>query len=148
MKTRLLIHHSLAVLAAACSAAILFALAHHALGVEVEAASVDPPRVTVASVLGASAVSAALGWSLLAALEAWTDRGRTLWVRTAVIVTVLSLLGPLTTPGFTPQGRVLLCLLHLVVGAVTILALAGPRPAWGGTPGEVQRRASSTATRR
>jgi len=35
-------------------------------------------------------------------------------------VTVLSLLGPLTAPDMTSGGRVLLTLLHLVVGAVTI----------------------------
>ena len=38
----------------------------------------------------------------------------------AVLVAVVSLVGPLTTPGFTTPGRLVLGLLHLVVGAVVI----------------------------
>lgn len=112
--------HALVVVAAASTAVTLFAIGHYALGVDVEAPSADPLRVTVGSVLGTSSIAAALGWALLSALESWRADGRALWTRIAVGVTLVSLLGPLTTSGITGSGRVLLCLLHLAVGAVTI----------------------------
>ena len=126
MRNSVVLHHALAVLAAACSAVTVFAVARYSLGIEIEAASVDEPRVTVGSVIGTSSVAAALGWSLLAGLEAWTSRGRELWLRIALVVTAVSLLGPLTTPDLTGPGRVLLVVLHLVVGGVTITALLAP----------------------
>jgi FtsH-binding integral membrane protein len=126
-RTTVLLRHVATVLAAAGAAALVFAVVHHALGLEVETAAVDEPRVTVASVLGTSSVAAALGWSSLAALERWTRRGVRTWTRLAVGVTALSLLGPLTTPDLTSGGRVLLTALHLLVGAITIGMLVGAR---------------------
>lgn len=61
-----------------------------------------------------------LGWGLLALLERFTAKGRTIWTVVAVVFLLLSLLGPL---GGTDTGtKVSLALLHLLVGAVIITA--------------------------
>lgn len=115
--------HVWVVVAAAALATGVFLLGRHGLGITIEEAG--RARVSAASVLGTSAVASALGWSSLMALLRWTDRGWTWWSRIAVAVLLLSLLGPLTAPGLTTAGRGLLVLLHLVVGAATILLLRG-----------------------
>ncbi|MGH3348051.1 MAG: DUF6069 family protein [Nocardioides sp.] len=124
MHSSVLVRHGSAVVGATAAAALVYVLGRHGLDIRIEAATVDPPRVTLGSVLVVSSMASALGWALLAALERWTTRGRSLWIRIAVVVTLLSLLGPLTAPDMTGGGRVLLTLLHLVVGVVTIGVLA------------------------
>ncbi len=117
------LRHVGAVCAATGTAVAIYLLGRHGLGIEIESAHVDPERVSLGSVLVASSISSALGWALLSALEGRSSRGRTLWTRIAVTVTLVSALGPLTTPDLTAQGRALLVLLHLAVGAVTIATL-------------------------
>ncbi|HYH35850.1 MAG TPA: DUF6069 family protein [Nocardioides sp.] len=116
------VRHVSAVLAAAGTAVTVYLLARYGFDLRIEEPGGEP-RVTLGSVLGASVVSSALGWALLSGLERWATRGRTLWTRIAVTVTLLSVLGPLTTPDLTAGGRALLSVLHLLVGAVTIAVL-------------------------
>lgn len=110
--------HFLVVIAAALLATAVFGVARYLLDLELDHA--HPTRLTVGSVLTVSVIVSALGWSLLMALQRWTRRARTLWTSIAIGVTAISLLGPLTTPDFTPAGRVVGVLLHLAVAAVTI----------------------------
>src|SRR3712207_721681 len=48
----------------------------------------------VGAVVAAAAIPALLGWALLAGLERFTRRPKTIWTAVAVLVTVLSLGGP------------------------------------------------------
>lgn len=121
------LRHVAAVVAATGSAALLYLLGHQVIGIEIESTSVDTARITLGSVLVASSISSALGWALLSALEHRSAHGRTTWTRIALALTVVSTLGPLTTPDLTAGGRVLLVLLHLVVGGVTIGVLLSTR---------------------
>lgn len=114
--TQVVVQHVLPVLAAAASAAVVFVLGRDVLGITPD--TVVPPRMTLGSVIGTAAVAAALGWSLLAALARWVSGGVRLWTWIAGVVALLSLLGPLATPGLT-----LGVVLHLVVATVTIVLL-------------------------
>lgn len=78
--------------------------------------------VGAGAVLAASLTAALLGWALLAVLERWTRRARTIWTVVAAVVLLLSLTGPLTGALTTPAA-VALVALHLIVGAVLILGL-------------------------
>ena len=78
--------------------------------------------VGVGAVLATSLAAALLGWALLAVLERWTTRARTIWTAIAAVLLLLSLAGPLTGALTTPAA-VALVALHLVVGAVLILGL-------------------------
>lgn len=78
--------------------------------------------VGVVAVFATSLIAALLGWALLAVLEHWTTRARTIWTAVAAVVLLLSLAGPLTSALTTPAA-VALVALHLVVGSVLILGL-------------------------
>ena len=80
--------------------------------------------IGLGAVIAAAAVPALLGWALLAALERFSRRPKTIWTIVAVLVTVLSLAGPLSS-ATTTGSAVSLALMHLVVGAV---AIVGFRP--------------------
>jgi len=107
------------------------------------------PGAIIASALAASL----LGWALLAVLERITAvRARRAWVTTAVVVLLLSLLGPLTASEIDAGARASLLTIHLVVGAVLIPLYARSsadnadarprrwhRPAWAGVAGMAWR---------
>jgi hypothetical protein len=64
------------------------------------------------------------GWTLLAVLERFTARPRTVWVVIAAVVLLLSLGGPWSGTDITTGSRLTLTLMHLAVGAVLIPLLA------------------------
>ena len=76
--------------------------------------------VGIGLVVAAAAIGVLLGWALLAGLERFTRRATTLWTVAAALVTVLSLFGPLSQATNTTTA-ISLGLMHLVVGAITIL---------------------------
>jgi hypothetical protein len=89
--------------------------------------TVDQAHVVVADT---SLVAALAGWGLLALLERFTARPRTIWTAIAVLVGLLSLAGPLSTLASTTAANALaLALMHLAVAAVLIPILAGTSPA-------------------
>ena len=78
-----------------------------------------------------AALSALLGWGLLAVLERITGKGRMIWTIVAVVLLLVSLVGPFS--GDTDTGsRVVLALLHVSVAVVLIPLLPGPRRSSGG----------------
>ncbi|TDD19183.1 DUF6069 family protein [Nonomuraea diastatica] len=79
---------------------------------------VGPAAVVVASLLAGLA-----GWALLAALERFASRAGRFWTIVALVVLALSLLGPLGSAA-DATARLVLVLLHLIVGAVLIPGLA------------------------
>ncbi|MEU4564017.1 DUF6069 family protein [Actinoplanes sp. NPDC023936] len=79
-----------------------------------------PEAVSVALVIMMSAAFALLGWGLLALLERFTARARTIWTAVAGVVLVLSLALPLMVDA-TSGTKAALVLMHLVVGAAVIV---------------------------
>lgn len=79
----------------------------------------SPLTVTLPMVVFVSALAALLGWGTLAVLERATRRGTRIWVGLAVAVLLVSF-APLAAPGLATGTRIVLGLLHLVVGATLI----------------------------
>jgi hypothetical protein len=75
------------------------------------------------------ALVAGAGWALLALLERFTARARTIWTAIALLAALLSLAGPLSTLASTEANVLALALMHLAVAAVLIPILAGTSPA-------------------
>jgi hypothetical protein len=74
-------------------------------------------------VISAAAASLA-GWGLLAVLERFTARARTVWTVIAALAMLVSLGAPLSGTGITGANRAWLALMHVAVGAVFIPLLA------------------------
>lgn len=113
----------LTVLAAGAAGVSLWAFAVPLLGVELAArpggGAVMP--IGVLAVVVTSLLTGLAGWLSLALLERWTTRARLIWRVVAVVVLVLSLLGPLSA--VTLPATVVLLGLHVVVGAILIAGL-------------------------
>ena len=124
---------ALAVVAAVLAALAVWLVADPLLGVELAAptkpGSEELQPITPALVAGTSLVAALAGWALLALLERFTARPRTIWTAIALLVGLLSLTGPLSTiPSSTLANGVSLALMHLAVAAVLIPGLAATAP--------------------
>ena len=108
-------------ISAAVAAAVLVALlATGPLGVTLVVT--DGQRVQLGSVIGVTVLVGLLGWGVVTLLERLTRRPRGLWFATAVVVLVLSLVGP--TAATTAAALVTLAVLHLVVGLILLVTLA------------------------
>jgi Family of unknown function (DUF6069) len=125
---------ALAVIAAVLAALAVWLVADPLLGVELAAptrpGSEELQSITPALVAGTSLVVALAAWGLLALLERFTARPRAIWTAIAVLVGLLSLIGPLSaTASTTVANGLSLGLMHLAVAAVLIPGLAGTAPA-------------------
>lgn len=120
----------MAVVAAVVAALVVWAVARLGLGLDVREPqwSGTARDVAAVNIVVLSAVASAAGWALLAVLERFSARAGRWWARIAAVVAVASLVGPLTVPGITASSRVVLGLLHLVVGAVLIPLLYRSSP--------------------
>jgi len=107
------------VAAAVVAAEAVFLLVRHAADVDLTVADQGP--VTAVAVGVTAALAGLAGWALLAILERFTARGRTIWAVTAAVVLLLSLLGPFGAA--TAGGIAGLAALHLVVGGVLLIGL-------------------------
>lgn len=67
-----------------------------------------------------AAVASLASWALLAVLERCPARAARWWLVVATVFMVASLIGPLTVPDVPGSSRVVLAILHVVVGAVLI----------------------------
>ncbi len=110
---------ALVVVAAAVSALTVYLVGTRLLDIDIVTTDSDL-HINAGDVLFVSVLMSGLGWALLMAMQRWTRHARTWWTRIAVGVTVVTLVGPLTTPDITGAGRALLCVLHLTVGAVVV----------------------------
>jgi hypothetical protein len=127
---------ALAVIATALAALAVWLVTDPLLGIDLKTptgpGSQEVEPLTPALVVGTSLVVALAGWGPLALLERFTLRARTIWTAIAVLVALLSLVGPLSSIAITTVANgVALALMHLAVGAVLIpmLACASPAPA-------------------
>jgi Family of unknown function (DUF6069) len=124
---------ALAVVAAALAALTVWLITDPLLGIDLTGTTAPGSQqlrpITPAMVAGASLVTGLAGWALLALLERFTARARTIWTAIALLVALLSLAGPLSILATTEANVLALTLMHLAVAAVLIPILAGTSPA-------------------
>jgi hypothetical protein len=124
---------ALAVIAATLAALAVWVITDPLLGIDLTGTtrpgSQQLQPITPALVAGASLAVALAGWALLALLERFTARARTIWTAVALLVALLSLAGPLSILASTEANVLALALMHLAVAAVLIPILAGTSPA-------------------
>jgi hypothetical protein len=120
----------MAVVAAASTALAIWVLAELGFGIQLRAPEGfgASGNIDALSVVMVSSFLSLAGWGLLALLERLTARARTLWVVIAVVALVLSLGTPLSGTGVSVANRVVLVLMHLVVGGVLISSLYRTTP--------------------
>lgn len=124
---------ALAVIAAALAALAVWLVTDPLLGIDLTGptapGSEELQSITPAMVAGGSLIAALAGWALLALLERFTARARTIWTVIALLVALLSLAGPLSILASTEANALALALMHVAVAAVLIPILAGTSPA-------------------
>ena len=126
---RRVVPRALGVVVATAAALVVWLLAVPVAGLELAAnpqgavQQIGPSQVSIIS-LGAGLV----GWGVLALLERVVPaRARLTWTILAVVVMVVSMFGPVGA-GIGMGSKVVLSLLHLVVGVILIIALTRETP--------------------
>jgi Family of unknown function (DUF6069) len=79
-------------------------------------------QITVLKVVVAALVGSLAGWGLLALLRRFTNNARAIWTVIAIVFTLFSLGGPLSTISTTGTKAALIAM-HLAVATVTIVGL-------------------------
>ena len=117
---------ALAVLGAAGATLTVWAVAGPLAGVDlrVRLGSATVQHVGPATVVIVSILAGLAAWGLLAALEHFTPRARTVWTAIALVTLALSLAGPLSS-GVTTATKVALAGMHLAAAAVLVPVLTG-----------------------
>lgn len=72
------------------------------------------------TVLMPSLLASLAGWGLLAVLERFVRRARTVWTVVAIVVLALSLGGPLSATGISALNQAALAAMHVAVAAALI----------------------------
>ena len=104
---------------------------------------ITPVLVAVTSLAASLA-----GWALLAVLERFTARARTIWTATALVFALLSLAGPLSAlPSTSAADALALAFMHVAVAVVLVPILAGTSPRRADTSCARQARACESFVR-
>ncbi|HJV12633.1 MAG TPA: DUF6069 family protein [Propionibacteriaceae bacterium] len=127
---------ALAVMAATLTALAVWLITDPLLGNDIYAPAAPGSEqlmpITAALVAITSLVAALAGWALLALLERFTARARTIWTVIALVFALLSLAGPMSAlPSTSGADALALAFMHVAVTVVLIpfLASTSPRPA-------------------
>jgi hypothetical protein len=107
--------------AAGAAAATLTAAAAHAAGASLEIAGEAIPLPGFTQL---AFVFSLIGVLIAAGLRRWSDRPRTLFVRSTVVLLVLSFVPDLITPDMTTATRIALIATHVVAAAIVIPGIA------------------------
>lgn len=114
----------LALVGAAAAALAVWALADPLAGVDLTVSTGGGTQeIGSGTVVLVSLLAGLAGWALLDLLERFTAHAREIWTATALVVLVVSLLGPLGAAA-SAAATVALAGMHLAVGAVLIPLLA------------------------
>lgn len=125
---------ALGVAGAVLAAVAVWTVADPVLGIELLVEmDARPQPVGVEAVVASSLVAGLAGWGWVALLERVTARARRVWTVTALVVLMLSLLGP--PAAVTTAATVALAAMHLAVAGVLIPALTRVSP-----PGHIAAR--------
>jgi hypothetical protein len=120
-----------ALIGGAAAALIVWALAKYAFDVEMRVrplGGTGPADVTAVNIIVSALFGGLVGWALLAILERFVDRARTVWTWVAIAGLVLSLASPLFAQDATGGTKLALVLTHIAVAAVVIPTLARTSP--------------------
>lgn len=115
----------------ALAAVVVWLIAKYVFDAELRAqafGSTEKADIGAAGVAFGAILWSLVGWGLLAIMERFMARGRTVWTWTAVVLTVLSLLSPLLTPDLTAGTRIALSIMHVAAAAVVIPIFARTSP--------------------
>ncbi|MFE2787360.1 DUF6069 family protein [Nocardiopsis alba] len=115
--------------AAAVAALLVWVVSTPLLGVELVVpgqGDAEPMEIGPGMIVGMSLASGLVGWGLLALLERFTSKGTLIWTIIAAIVLAGSMLSPLAMPGIDGAVRVILSLMHIVVGLIVIIGYRIP----------------------
>ncbi|MYR31658.1 hypothetical protein GTW20_05085 [Nocardiopsis alba] len=116
-------------MAAAVAALLVWVVSTPLLGVELVVpgqGDAEPMEIGPGMIVGMSLASGLVGWGLLALLERFTSKGTLIWTIIAAIVLAGSMLSPLAMPGIDGAVRVILSLMHIVVGLIVIIGYRIP----------------------
>ncbi|MEV4702092.1 DUF6069 family protein [Actinoplanes sp. NPDC049316] len=117
-----------AVAGAVLAALLIWIIAVPVAGVDLQATtgpgSTELEPVPVVAVIAMSLLAPLAGWGLLALLERFSARGRTIWTVIACVVLLVSYGGPLLGAGIPGSSRLTLALMHTAVGLIVIPAFA------------------------
>ena len=122
---------ALAIVGGIVAALVVWALAKYAFDAEMQVrppGATGPTDVTAFNVIFSVLVATLIGWALLAVLERFVERARTMWTWIAIAGLVLSFASPLTVPDATGGTRIALELMHVAVAAVVIPIFARTSP--------------------
>jgi Family of unknown function (DUF6069) len=121
----------LAVVGAAAAALAVWAVADPLAGIDLTVRTGGGTQeIGSGAVVLVSLVAGLAGWALLDLLERFTAHAREIWIATALVALVLSLLGPLGA-AVTAAATVALAGMHLAVSAILIPLLARTAPSRG-----------------
>lgn len=117
----------LAVGVAVFGAVLIWLVAVPAVGIDLKGpagpGSTELEPIILPAVIAMSLGASLAGWALLATLERFVSRARTIWTATAAVVLVISLGGPLLGAGVPASSRLTLAALHIFVGGVLLTIL-------------------------
>lgn len=122
----------LAVVGGALAAEAVWLMAELFFGVRLQAPAGNgypqPMDIGPGTVAAASAILSLLGWGVLALLERFTSRARSIWLTLSLLALVASLGMPLSGTGVSAATRTGLLLMHLAVAAIVVPALYRTSP--------------------
>lgn len=122
---------ALAVVGGAVAALIVWALAKYAFDVAMQVrppGGTGPADVPASNVIFGALFGGLVGWALLAILERFVNRARTVWTWIAIAGLVLSFASPLAAQDATGGTKLALAIMHVAVAAVVIPILARTSP--------------------
>jgi hypothetical protein len=122
---------ALATVGGAVAALVVWFVAKYAFDVELQVrqlGSTEVADVTAFMVIVSALIGALVGWALLAILERFVERARTLWTWIALAGLVLSFASPLTAQDATGGTKLALSIMHVAVAAVVIPIFARTSP--------------------
>ena len=121
----MLLARALAVLAAVAGAVLVWVVADPLLKADLDVRFGDSgavDHIAARAVAVTTLVLGLLGWALLELLERRSPRGQDIWVATAVLAMLLSLIGPIAG-GMTISATVGLLAIHIVASGILIVLL-------------------------
>jgi len=122
----------LGIFAGLLAAEAVWLVAEGALVIPVQAPAgtlaAEPVAIDPLSVALAASVLPLVGWLVLLGLEQLTQHARTIWLVLALVALAASLGMPLSGSGVSDANRVVLVLMHLLVGAIVITVLYRTSP--------------------
>lgn len=122
---------ALALVGGTAAALVVWALAKYAFDIEMQArqpGGTGPADITAVHVISSAVPAVLVGWLLLAILERFAAKARTIWTWIAVVVTILSLASPAAAQDATGDTKISLALMHIAVAAVVIPIFARTSP--------------------